>query len=43
MGVATNIHDGWDNTITPDGGKLMVGQGYAFNISPEIETTIKEK
>ena len=29
MGVAANIHE--DDTITPDGGKLMVGQGYASN------------
>ena len=26
MEVAANIHE--DDTITPDGGKLMVGQGY---------------
>ena len=26
MGVAANIHE--DDTITPDGGKLMMGQGY---------------
>ena len=27
MEAAANIHE--DDTITPDGGKLMVGQGYA--------------
>ena len=29
MKVAANTHE--DNTITPSGGKLLVGQGYAFN------------
>ena len=29
MEVAANIHE--DDTITPDGGKLIVGQGYASN------------
>ena len=24
--VAANIHNGWHNMITPDGGKLIVGQ-----------------
>ena len=27
MGIAANIHE--DDTITPEGSKLMVGQGYA--------------
>ena len=27
MGVAANIHE--DDTITPDGGKLIVGHSYA--------------
>ena len=27
MGVAANIHE--DDTITPDGGKLMVGQAMS--------------
>ena len=30
MEVAANIHE--DDTITPDGGKLIVGQNYASNI-----------
>ena len=34
MGVATNIHE--DDTITPDGGKLMVGQGYASKPKSQI-------
>ena len=29
MEVAANIHV--DDTIIPDGGKLIVGQGYASN------------
>ena len=31
IGVAANIYNGWDNTITSNGGKLKVGQGYASN------------
>ena len=34
MGVAANIHE--DDTITPDGGKLIVEQGYASNISSPL-------
>ena len=33
MGIAANIHE--DDTITPDGGKLMVRQGCAAN-SPTV-------
>ena len=29
--VAANIHNGWHNTITPDNGKLLVGQGSVSN------------
>ena len=32
MGIAANIHDGLDKTITLDDGKLIVGQGYSSNI-----------
>ena len=31
IGVAANIYNGWDNTITSNGSKLKVGQGYASN------------
>ena len=30
--IAGNIHE--DDTITPDGGKLKVGQGYASKTPP---------
>ena len=29
IGVAANICSRWDNMIISDGGKLIVGQGYA--------------
>ena len=34
MGVAANIHE--DDTIIPDGGKLMVGEGYASKPKSQI-------
>ena len=37
MRVAANIHDGRDNTIAPDGGKLIVGQAYDSNSSADCE------
>ena len=37
MEAAANIHV--DDTITPDGGKLMVGQGYAAD--PPTEPKIR--
>ena len=49
MEVAANIHE--DDTITPDGGKLIVGQGYASNnisvpmasCPPKIYTSITDQ
>ena len=35
MGVAANIHE--DDTITPDSGKLIVGQGYTSNRQPSTD------